>query len=268
MRTFRGAWSLAGLAAGLAGLATSYFVAMAMTIRESPVVAVAELVIRVTPGPVAEYLIGLVGQLDKPLLLLGIFVVARLCSSPGPGRLSARRWWAPSGRLRRAWRRSARWPSRGAARVDRDRRVPRRRRLRDLAGHAVAADRAAAAGPPRGGRRDPDGAGARRRPPHDPARVRDPGGAGRSGLGRGRGGRPGGRGRAPARRGDPSAAQAHRRDRASGARQGQDRPAGSLAVADPERRLLPDPHRDRGADDRAQRLVAADPRPGRPGDRR
>ena len=77
MRTFRGAWSLAGLAAGVAGLATSYFVAMAMTIRESPVVAVAELVIRLTPGLVAEYLIGLVGQLDKPLLLLGIFVALR-----------------------------------------------------------------------------------------------------------------------------------------------------------------------------------------------
>src|SRR5262245_3705474 len=74
VRPFRGAWSLAGLAAGVAGLATSYFVAMAMTIRESPVIAVAELVVRITPGWLAHYLIELVGQLDKPLLLLGIFV--------------------------------------------------------------------------------------------------------------------------------------------------------------------------------------------------
>ncbi len=94
MRTFRGAWSLAGLAAGAAGLATSYFVAMAMTIRESPVVAVAELVIRLTPGWLAEYLIGLVGHLDKPLLLLGIFVVLGVVFA-WAGRLALRSWWAP-----------------------------------------------------------------------------------------------------------------------------------------------------------------------------
>lgn len=60
------------------GLATSYATAMALTIRESPVVAVAELIIRITPGPVAERLIRFVGQLDKPLLILGIllFVLA------------------------------------------------------------------------------------------------------------------------------------------------------------------------------------------------
>jgi DMSO/TMAO reductase YedYZ molybdopterin-dependent catalytic subunit len=93
--TFRGAWSLAGLAAGVAGLATSYFVAMAMTIRESPVVAVAELVIRLTPGWLAEYLIGLVGRMDKPLLLLGIFVALGLLFA-WAGRLARRTWWAPS----------------------------------------------------------------------------------------------------------------------------------------------------------------------------
>jgi len=95
VRTFRGAWSLAGLAAGAAGLATSYFVAMAMTIRESPVVAVAELVIRLTPGWLAEYLIGLVGHLDKPLLLLGIFVALGVVFA-WAGRLARRVWWAPA----------------------------------------------------------------------------------------------------------------------------------------------------------------------------
>jgi DMSO/TMAO reductase YedYZ molybdopterin-dependent catalytic subunit len=75
VRTFRGAWPLAGLVAGFAGLATSYLVAMAMSIRESPVVAVAELVILYTPGDVAEQAIGVLGHWDKPLLLLGILVI-------------------------------------------------------------------------------------------------------------------------------------------------------------------------------------------------
>lgn len=56
------------------GLATSYATAMALTIRESPVVAVAELIIRITPGPVAERIIRFVGQMDKPLLILGILL--------------------------------------------------------------------------------------------------------------------------------------------------------------------------------------------------
>lgn len=93
--TDRGAWSLAGLAAGAAGLATSYFAAMAMTIRESPVVAVAESIIKMTPGPVAEKLISIVGTKDKPLLLLGILVVLGIVFA-WAGRLARRRWWAPA----------------------------------------------------------------------------------------------------------------------------------------------------------------------------
>ena len=58
----------------VAGLATSYATAMALTIRESPVVAVAELIIRITPGALAERIIRFVGQLDKPLLILGIIL--------------------------------------------------------------------------------------------------------------------------------------------------------------------------------------------------
>jgi DMSO/TMAO reductase YedYZ molybdopterin-dependent catalytic subunit len=86
---------VAGLVAGLAGLATSYFAAMALTIRESPVVAVAELVIRTTPGPVAEKLISIVGRLDNPLLLLGILVVLGFVFA-WTGRLAARAWWSPA----------------------------------------------------------------------------------------------------------------------------------------------------------------------------
>jgi DMSO/TMAO reductase YedYZ molybdopterin-dependent catalytic subunit len=94
VRTFRGAWSLAGLAAGVAGLATSYFVAMAMTLREPPVVAVADMVVRLTPGPVAHYLIEQVGHRDKPLLLTGILVVLAIVLA-WAGRLARRAWWAP-----------------------------------------------------------------------------------------------------------------------------------------------------------------------------
>ncbi|WP_156887245.1 molybdopterin-dependent oxidoreductase [Nocardioides sp. CF8] len=74
----RGRWAAAGVVTMFVGLATSYATAMALTIRESPVVAVAELIIRLTPGAIAEWLISIVGQLDKPLLIIGIvaFLVA------------------------------------------------------------------------------------------------------------------------------------------------------------------------------------------------
>ena len=71
-------WVLAGLGAGLAGLAVSYAVALALTIRESPVVAVAEAVIRLTPGAMAEWAIQTLGHWDKPVLvavILGMLVV-------------------------------------------------------------------------------------------------------------------------------------------------------------------------------------------------
>ena len=42
---------------------------MVMTIRESPVVAVAELVIRLTPGPWSSGAIQLLGHRDKPFLV-------------------------------------------------------------------------------------------------------------------------------------------------------------------------------------------------------
>ena len=94
MKTSRGAWSLAGLVAGLAGLATSYFVAMAMTIRDSPVVAVAELSIRFTPGFLAERAIAILGHWDKPVLIVVILLVMGSLFA-WAGRLSARRWWSP-----------------------------------------------------------------------------------------------------------------------------------------------------------------------------
>jgi DMSO/TMAO reductase YedYZ molybdopterin-dependent catalytic subunit len=80
--------------AGAAGLATSYFAAMVMTIRESPVVAVAELVIRLTPGPVVERAISVLGANDKPFLVAVLFVVLGLLFA-WAGRLARRSWWQP-----------------------------------------------------------------------------------------------------------------------------------------------------------------------------
>ncbi len=80
--------------AGAAGLATSYFAAMVMTIRESPVVAVAELVIRLTPGPVVERAIRVLGSNDKPFLVVVLFVVLGLLFA-WAGRLARRSWWQP-----------------------------------------------------------------------------------------------------------------------------------------------------------------------------
>ena len=94
MRTSRHAWWLAGVVAGAAGLATSYFVAMVMTIRESPVVAVAEMVIRLTPGPVVERAISILGTNDKPFLVVVLLVVLTLLFA-WAGRLARRSWWQP-----------------------------------------------------------------------------------------------------------------------------------------------------------------------------
>ncbi|MET0525181.1 MAG: oxidoreductase, partial [Nocardioides sp.] len=92
MRTSNAAWSLAGLVAGGAGLATSYLTANVMNIRESPVVAVAELVIRHTPGEVAERAIDVLGHNDKPALVAGILVLLAAVFLL-VGRLARHRWW-------------------------------------------------------------------------------------------------------------------------------------------------------------------------------
>jgi DMSO/TMAO reductase YedYZ molybdopterin-dependent catalytic subunit len=69
---------LAGLMAGLAGLATSYLASGLLDLRGNPVTQVAELVIKLTPGKVAEAAIQAVGHKDKPLLVTGVLVVLLL----------------------------------------------------------------------------------------------------------------------------------------------------------------------------------------------
>lgn len=95
MRTTRGAWALAGLLAGGAGLATSYVTAHLLSIRQSPVVAVAEDIIRLTPGSLAEKAIDVLGHWDKPVLIAGILVILMLGFAL-VGVLARRTWWAPT----------------------------------------------------------------------------------------------------------------------------------------------------------------------------
>ena len=90
----RALWALAGLLAGLGGLATSYLAATWLGLRGNPVTDVAQLVIRLTPGPVAEHAIRIVGRHDKPLLVTGVLVVVLLLFASF-GLLSRR--WAGAG---------------------------------------------------------------------------------------------------------------------------------------------------------------------------
>ena len=66
--------ALAGVVAGAAGIVLSEAAANALRTDSSPVVAVAAAVRDLTPGPVALFLIHLVGAADKPLLLGGTAV--------------------------------------------------------------------------------------------------------------------------------------------------------------------------------------------------
>ncbi|MGH3369790.1 MAG: hypothetical protein ACRDPR_07295, partial [Nocardioidaceae bacterium] len=81
--------ALAGLVAGLAGIAVSHAVTMVLTIRATPLLAVAEAVVEITPGPLAESLIQVVGQYDKPLLIIGV-TLGLLGLSAWAGALSPR----------------------------------------------------------------------------------------------------------------------------------------------------------------------------------
>ncbi len=92
--TFR-PWAVAGLLAGAAGLASSYAVAMGLTIRESPVVAVAELVVDLMPAPVVEWAIERLGRADKALLVGAILLVLAVLLAL-TGVLARRSWWAPT----------------------------------------------------------------------------------------------------------------------------------------------------------------------------
>ncbi|HYO32615.1 MAG TPA: molybdopterin-dependent oxidoreductase [Nocardioidaceae bacterium] len=65
---------LAGVVSAGAGLAASELTSGLLHQRVSPVVAVAESIIRLTPGAVVEQTISLVGHYDKPLVIAGTLV--------------------------------------------------------------------------------------------------------------------------------------------------------------------------------------------------
>ncbi len=67
---------------------------MVLAIRVSPVVAVAETVIAITPGAVADRAISVLGLYDKPALVTGILVLLLGCFA-GAGLLARGGWWRP-----------------------------------------------------------------------------------------------------------------------------------------------------------------------------
>ncbi len=74
--------ALSGVVAALVGLGVAELAAGLLRVRVSPVLAVGEAVIEITPGALAERAIAAVGRADKPLLitgvLLGLFAVSAL----------------------------------------------------------------------------------------------------------------------------------------------------------------------------------------------
>jgi DMSO/TMAO reductase YedYZ molybdopterin-dependent catalytic subunit len=83
--------AVAGALAGVAGLAVAELLAGWLHTRLSPVVAVGEAIIEITPGQVAERAINAVGQADKPLLVTGV-IVGVVVGSAAAGVIGARRW--------------------------------------------------------------------------------------------------------------------------------------------------------------------------------
>lgn len=73
--TWTRAWAVAGAVTGAAGIAVSQLAAALLSVRESPLVAVAEVVSRAMPGIVATEAVELLAGLAKPLLLVGVVVV-------------------------------------------------------------------------------------------------------------------------------------------------------------------------------------------------
>jgi DMSO/TMAO reductase YedYZ molybdopterin-dependent catalytic subunit len=81
------AGSAAGVLGSAAAIAASEGLAALLDLRESPVVSVAQSVIALTPGPLAEAIIGVVGTADKPLAITSVVVgIVLLGAVVG-------RWW-------------------------------------------------------------------------------------------------------------------------------------------------------------------------------
>jgi len=77
-RGSRGRAALAGVVSVAAGLGAAEVATALLALGTSPVLAVGESVIKITPGDVAEAAISAVGHLDKPLLVTGTILGALL----------------------------------------------------------------------------------------------------------------------------------------------------------------------------------------------
>ncbi len=82
-----------GIIAAAAAIAVSEALAAVFNLRESPVLALGQTAIKLTPGGLAEGIIGVVGTLDKPLAIASVVVAILLFG----GLIGS--WWAS----RRPW---------------------------------------------------------------------------------------------------------------------------------------------------------------------
>ena len=102
---------LLGVLATAAALAASQLTAAVLDVRESPVLAIAQTAIRLTPGVVAEPIISVVGTADKPITIVAVVVAMLLLG----GLIGS--WWRRTALERwRAWSCSSRWRRRRCCR--------------------------------------------------------------------------------------------------------------------------------------------------------
>lgn len=78
-----------GVLATAAALAASQLAAAVFDLREGPLIAIAQTTIELTPGGVAEPIIGVVGTADKPLAIVSVVVVMLLLGA------TIGAWWRP-----------------------------------------------------------------------------------------------------------------------------------------------------------------------------
>ncbi|WP_341854081.1 hypothetical protein [Brachybacterium sp. GPGPB12] len=261
-----GRWSaLVGVVAGLVLVAVAELVSLAFGSSSAPFVAVGGGVVDIVPPAVKDLVIGLFGTWDKLILFASMFVVYALITAmighlassrpvPAAAALTGLGLFAMAVVLTRAQNTpldvlptllgtlvavpTLFAPETGRARHDRG-------GADGLVGADGRAGRRMAA-PPFAGRRRPGGRARRGRR------------------------RRGARGERRPRTGPPG--RPLRLARAAGVRRPDPRrrpggPRGHAALRHPERRLLPDRHRPRGAERGPRHVDAADPRPGRPGAR-
>lgn len=72
--TFRHSPALTGALAAASGLAATELISGVLKVRASPVVAIGETVIAITPGGIAHTIISIVGHADKPLAVTSVVV--------------------------------------------------------------------------------------------------------------------------------------------------------------------------------------------------